>query len=156
VSDEYVSRLRRVRDEHEAIAGALAYVDIYWDSQNIFAFPPLQASTRAIVRRATGELEAGFIIRLFSIFEGILKEHLSKNHPGLNVAEDASAAELIDRVATLQTPPIRDPLLGRVHGVRQYRNYLVHPGGLLPAYIASPEALARLAKYADRLPVPRS
>jgi hypothetical protein len=154
VSDLYVRRLGRIREEYQAAAGALAYVSVYWRTHNIFNFRALEVSSLEDVRRAADDLETTFLIRLFAAFEGILKEHLAKNHPGARVAEDVSAAWLIDRVSALQRPRIVDPLRARVHDVRRYRNYLVHPGGPMPAFVQLSEALGRLTRFVDRLPSP--
>lgn len=154
MSAEYVRRLERIRDEHWAASGSLAYVSVNWHRANIFNFPSLEAVGVEDVRRAADDLQATYFIRLFSVFEGILKEHLAENHPHLTVAEDASAASLIDRVARLQRPRVSDALRDRVHDVRRYRNYLVHPGGNLPAFVQFSEAVGRLTRFADRLPDP--
>ncbi|MDQ2686581.1 MAG: hypothetical protein M3Y28_01810 [Armatimonadota bacterium] len=148
----YVRRLDRVREEYVAASGALAYVSAHWHSQSIFSFRGLASINSEDVRRAANDLEATYFIRLFSVFEGILKEHLAKNHPSVRVAEDASAAWLIDRVSARQRPPIIDPLRSRVHAVRRYRNFLVHPGGLMPAFVPFSEALGRRTRFSDRLP----
>lgn len=152
MSDFYVRRLERIRDEHQAASGALAYVSVYWLRASIFNFPSLETVGVEEVRRAADDLDATYFIRLFSVFEGILKEHLANNHSGIRVAEDVSAAWLIDRVSKLQQPRIADLFRERVHSVRRYRNYLVHPGGNLPAFVQFSEALARLTRFADRLP----
>lgn len=154
MSDLYVRRLERIRDEHQATAGALAYVSIYWQKSNLFNFSGLEAVGAEDVQRAAGELEGTYLIRLFSAFEGILKEHLAKNHPDVAVAEEANSVWLIDRVSKLQNPRIEDPFRARVHDVRKYRNYLVHPGGDQPPFIQFSEALARLTRFVDKLPSP--
>jgi hypothetical protein len=43
VSDQYIRKLGRIRDEYQAAAGALAYVSVYWYKQNIFNFSGLEA-----------------------------------------------------------------------------------------------------------------
>jgi len=154
MSDLYVRRLERIRDEHQAAPGALAFVSIHWQKFNISNFPGLVAVDVENVKRAAGELEATYLIRLFSAFEGILKEHLARNHPHVAVAEEAKSVWLIDRVARLQHPRIEDPFRARVHDVRKYRNFLVHPGGNQPAFVQFSEALARLTRFADKLPSP--
>jgi len=152
MSDLSVRRLERIRDEHQAASGALAYVSVYWLKGNIFNFPGLETVGVEEVRRAANDLDATYFIRLFSVFEGILKEHMATHHSGIRVAEDVSAAWLIDRVSKLQQPRIADLFRERVHSVRRYRNYLVHPGGNLPAFVQFSEALARLTRFVDRLP----
>ena len=155
MSDLYVRCLERIREEHNAASGALAYVSVNWQKSNIFNFLGLETVGVEEVQRAANDLESTYFIRLFSVFEGILKEHMEQHHSGIRVAEDASAAWLIDRVSKLQRPRITDTLRGRVHDVRRYRNYLVHPGGNLPANVQFSEALARLTRFADKLPPSR-
>lgn len=155
MSDIYVRRLGRLRDEYQAARGALVYALEYWQTQSLYNFHSLERSSRDEVRRAAENLESTFFIRAFSVFEGALKEHLEKNHPVVAVAEDVSAAWLIDRVGALQDPPIRDPLRPLVHQVRRYRNYLVHPGaGPMPPLVTFQDALSRLSRFLDRLPEP--
>lgn len=154
MSDFYVRRLDRIREEYLAASGALAYVSAFWHAHNVFNFPALEVVGIEDVRRAAGDLEATYFIRLFAAFEGVLKEHLAKNHPAVRVADDASAAWLIDRVAARQGPPVGTPLRARVHDVRRYRNSLVHAGGRTPAFVSLPEALGRLTRFVDRLPDP--
>lgn len=154
MSDQYIRKLGRIRDEYQAAAGALAYVGVYWRKQNIFNFSGLEASGIEEVKRAADNLEATYIIRIFSEFEGVLKEHLARNHPRVPVADDVSAAWLIDRVSSLQRPRMTVQLRDRVHTVRRYRNYLVHRGGSMPAPVQFSEALAHLTKFVHRLPDP--
>lgn len=154
MSDAYVRRLARIKEEYQAASGALAYVSVHWYQFNIFNFGGLDTVGAEDVQRAANDIEATYTIRVFSAFEGILKEHLAKNHPGLSVAEDATAARLIDRVAKLQRPPISDTFRSRVHDVRKYRNFLVHPGAFMPTFVQFSEALARLTRFADKLPDP--
>lgn len=152
MSDRFVRRLERIRDEHTASSGALAYVSAYWYRANIFNFSSLETVGVEEVQRAAGDLEATYFIQLFSVFEGILKEHVAESHPGIRVAEDVSAAWLIDRTAKLQQPRIADLFRERVHAVRRSRNFLVHPGTNTPPFVQFSEALARLTRFADRLP----
>ncbi len=154
MSDLYVRRLERTRDQHQAASGALAYVSLHWYRSNLFNFPVLESVGAEDIRRASDGMETTYFIRLFSAFEGILKEHLAVNHSGVRVAEDVSAAWLIDRVAKLQKPPVSDTFRARVHEVRKYRNFLVHSGGTLPAFIQFAEAVARLTRFVDKLPDP--
>ncbi len=100
-------------------------------------------------------MDAIFLIRLFSLFEGILKEHLTQHHPGISVPEEARAIWLIDRVAQRQTPPIGQALRSRVHEVRRYRNYLAQPSGRVPVETPFSMAIFRLSKFVDHLPEPR-
>ena len=152
MSDLYVRRLERTRDEHQAASGALAYVSINWHRTSLFNFPGLATVDVEEVLRAANDLESTYFIRAFSVFEGILKEHMAENHPGIRMAEDVSTSALIDRIAKLNKSRMTDLLCERVHTVRRYRNFLVHPGAMQPAFIPFSEALARLTRFVDKLP----
>ncbi len=153
MSDALVRRLSRIRREYDATRDAAAYVLRNWQKQNIF--DDIQGTSLEDLRRAAGNLDAVFVIRLFSTFEGILKEHLAQNHPTIRVPEEARSVWLIDRVAQRQSLPISASLKSRVHEVRRYRNYLTHPSAGHPFETPFAMALFRLSKFVERLPEPR-
>ena len=139
--------------EFDAAKNALDYVKQNWQSQSIF----LRAEKYGLpdLFRAVENLGAVYLLRLFSTFEGLLKEHLAEHHPGIALPEDARAVWLIDRVSQRQTPAISAALRGRVQDVRRYRNYLTHPNNVPFPAISLTAALARLNKFVDYLPEPR-
>ena len=103
MSDVYVYRLRGVRDEYYAAREAVAYINRNWQRLNTAS--DIDGLTPKHFANSAQSLETVFIIRLFSTFEGVLKEHLAKNHPpgspnGIVVAEDERAIRLIARVAS--------------------------------------------------------
>ncbi len=153
MSDKYVNRLKSVASEYEAVRAALAYVNVNWQKQNIYSQVDGKLTPIHFIN-ASGSIESVFVIRLFSTFEGILKEHLSSNHPALRIPEDARAVRLIDQVALRQNPRIRAELREKVHEVRKYRNSLVHTGIASSPRIIFNDALATLAKYSYILPDP--
>ena len=153
MSDRYVNRLKSVASEYEAVRAALAYVNINWHKQNIYSQVDMKL-TPIHFTNASISIEAVFIICLFTTFEGILKEHLSRNHPTKRIPEDARVMWLIDQVAIRQTPRIGIPLRNEVHRVRRYRNSLVHAGATHAPNIILNDAVAILAKYSDKLPDP--
>ncbi len=153
MSDHYVRLLRRVRDEHDAVDASLRYVQDQWRRQNLSL--AIKQATPEDLQRAIDDLGMTFFIRLFSTFEGMLRQHMEQHHPNVSVKEDARAVWLIDRVAQLQSPAISAPLRERVHEVRRYRNFLVHPGAGAPPLVDFTDALARLSKFVDYLPEPR-
>lgn len=153
MSHFYVRSLLRLRDEHDAVDASLRYVQEQWRRQNLSL--PITHATAEDLQRAINDLQSAYFIRLFYTFEGMLREHMAQHHPNLLVEEDARAVWLIDRAAQLQAPPISAPLRDRVHEVRRYRNFLVHPGGTSPPPVDLTDALARLGKFVDRLPEPR-
>ena len=153
MSDIYARRLSRIQREYHATREAVGHVVRNWQAQDIF--PASEETGLEDLRRAAVNLDAIFLLRLFSLFEGILKEHLSQHHPGIAVPEEARAIWLIDRVAQRQIPPITAPLRNRVHEVRRYRNYLTHPSGIVPVETPFATAIFRLSKFVDHLPEPR-
>jgi len=153
MSDLYVRLLQRVGDEHDAVDASLKYVRDQWRRQNLSL--AIKQATPEDLQRAIDDLDTTFFIRLFSTFEGMLRQHMEQHHAGISVEEDARAVWLIDRVARLQAPPIVAPLRDRVHEVRRYRNFLVHPGGGPLRTVFFTDALARLGRFVSRLPEPR-
>lgn len=103
----------------------------------------------ARLTRAAWGLEATYLARLFSEFEGTLRAYLRANDPQ-GRPPPKSAYGLINRTAALLRLPndIRDG----VQQAREYRNAVVHPDG--PAYAALPfsEARSLLSKFLARLP----
>ena len=102
---------------------------------------------------ALKHLETVYTVRLFSVFEGILKEHIVLSHPHIHLPEDAKAIWLIDRVANLQTPHISSSIREHAHNVRKYRNYLIHSANVA-ANVDFDDALFYLSKYVAKLPAP--
>ncbi len=153
MSDKYVNRLKSVASEYDAVREALAYVNVNWQKQSIYSQESQKLTPKHFIS-ASASIESVFIIRLFTTFEGILKEHLSRNHPTKRIPEDARVMWLIDQVAIRQTPRIRSELREKVHEVRKYRNSLVHAGYAPSPRIIFNDALATLAKYSHILPDP--
>ena len=153
MSNNYVRLLQRVRGERKAVDASLRHVQDQWQRQNLsLAITP---ATLEDFQHPSDDLEAIFLIRLFSAFEGILEEHLAQHHPSIHVPEEARFVWLIDRVAQRQPRPITFPLRQRVREMRRYRNFLVHPHGQALPVLFFPDALAPLSKLVERLPEPR-
>jgi len=150
MSASYVRSLVRLKTEYEAVDASLRYVQEQWRRQNL----PLSITlaTPEALSRAISDLPSAYSIRLFSTFEGMLREHMAQHHTALS--EDTPAIQLIDRVASLEDNRVSAQLRDKVHEVRRYRNFLVHAGGTLPLIVAFPDALARLSKFVDKLPEP--
>lgn len=153
MSDFYVRSFVRLGDEYEAVDASLRYVQEQWLRQNLSL--SIRRATAEDLQRAIRDLQSAYFIRLFSTFEGMLREHMAQHHSTISMEEDAPAVRLIDRVSQLQSPQISSLLRERVHAVRRHRNFLVHPGGTSPLPLDFTDALARLSKFVDYLPDPR-
>ena len=128
MSEAYRRRLVRVQSEFDAARDAIEYVLLNWQRQNVVG---TIASSPEELRRAATSLEAVFFIRLFSTFEGILKEHLQQRHP-----------------------PLLGQLRLRVHDVRRSWNSLVHDRDEAPPPLSFLESLAILGRFVNCLPEP--
>ena len=157
MSNFYVHLLEQVQGELNAAHDALVYTAQNWHRNwhRSSLFLAMPASNLPNIVWADTHLEAVYFIRLFSTFEGILKEHLAQHHPGIAVPEEARAVWLIDRTAQRQAPAISDVLRDRVHEIRRYRNHLTHRNYRAIFPIPFTTALSRLNKFADHLPEPR-
>src|SRR5438445_367887 len=79
-----------------AARGALEYVERTWPE--LTRTPELLATDLSHVREAREKVEATYVIRLFSQFEAILRDHLAGIRPGMRVPEKAE--HLVNRVAS--------------------------------------------------------
>jgi len=146
VSAIHVYRLRRVESEYLTCRASLSYAERYWSQ--LFSTAEWEGRTLSQVREAWRYLEGTYIIRIFSEFEGILREAWSTR--GGN-PDEHNVDFLIDHVAD-PTPPAE--LRQRVHEVQYFRNSLVHPGARRVPALSMEETRRRLAKFAERLPDP--
>src|SRR5436190_999490 len=95
VSYLHVQLLEPVLEEYIAAYAALSYTARVWHV--VRAEPEVGRVQLSHVRQAIDNLEATYIIRLFSEFEAILVQHLTVSYPRLRVPRTAEA--LINRVA---------------------------------------------------------
>ena len=102
------------------------------------------------VRRTVSNLEATYIVRLFTTFESMLRDFLPRPNP--NRPDRRSAYDLINRAASrLHIPTaIRD----EVQQVREYRNQAVHQGGAATKVLLFVDAMAALNHFLSWLPNP--
>jgi hypothetical protein len=146
VSYVHVQQLASIEAEYRSTRTAIEHLERTWHE-----FQPTR-DMRGIglsqVRETARNLEATYIIRLFSEFEGILQEHWVTSRPGQRIP--GTAKSLIDRVASSRRLPSR--VRDDAHKVRDYRNSVVHPR--LPPAIAVDfrGALAALNRFLDPLP----
>jgi hypothetical protein len=68
MSEVYVRRLSRIQREYDATRDAADYVLHNWHKQDIFR--DIQKTNEEDLRRAAGNLDAIFLIRLFSFSSG--------------------------------------------------------------------------------------
>ncbi len=100
------------------------------------------------LKQAERNLETTYIIRLFVEFEGILRLVLLIHDPRGRVSREAY--NRINRAARLFFIP--DPLRDAVHDAREYRNSLVHPGGVQIASLSLRQARSILNRFLKLLP----
>ena len=159
MSRRHIYLLRKVGGEHDAARVSLDYTRRYWyhlealASKETDLIPKKQdltlAQFNAILPNQT--IEAIFIIRLFAIFEGVLKDHHSQFHDNDTAPNYASVSWYIERLAFLNRSIISTNIVANVHEVRKYRNSLVHSLPNVPR-IPFSDALADLSKFAIKLP----
>jgi len=148
VSHVLISRLAAVRGEYEVAKASIEYLQSEWP--RLHSHPPFDDLRMVEVRRAASNLEATYIVRLFTAFEAMLRDFLPRLHP--NQPDRRSAYDLIDRTASrLHIPAVvRD----EAHQVRQYRNQAVHAGGMAMTALLFADALAALNRFLSWLPNP--
>lgn len=144
MSDRLVHRLREVQNEYLIIRAALRHAQRTWSQHE--RSPDWEGRTIHQVRLALDRLEATFIIRLFSEFEGILREYWGKDGRD---PEEHRVGYLIDQIGLSQMDAKHRE---RVHEVQRCRNDLAHGSASRAVVVPFDEALKRLAKYLDRLP----
>jgi hypothetical protein len=89
-----------------------------------------------------------YLIRLFSGFESLLRDHMTIRHPRRRIPRTAES--LINRVALIERVP--DPIREGVHTVREYRNAVVHPGRAVVPVMSLKQAVAKLNRFLAPLP----
>ena len=142
----HIQRLASVRDEYAVVSAATTYLARVW--HELGDEPEVSELRFSQLRRAIMNLEATFIVRLFSEFEGILYHHLAVRHPRLRIPRTAEA--LISRVSVREHIP--DLLRDAAQDVREYRNAIVHrPTGPM-ASMSFSEVLAALNRFLVQLP----
>jgi len=100
--------------------------------------------------RKRSNLEATYIVRLFTTFESMLRDFLPRPHP--NQPDRRSAYDLINRAASrLQIPAVTKD---EAQQVREYRNRAVHQGGTAVTALLFSDALAALNRFLSWLPNP--
>ncbi len=102
----------------------------------------------ADLSQAAAGLETAYIARLFSVFEGLLREYLTANDPRRRSVPYRAVA-VINRTAAVWRIP--DLIRDDVQEAREYRNSVVHPDGTAYAAISLSEARSRMSDNSPRL-----
>jgi hypothetical protein len=140
-----IRRLKRIQDEYDAARAALPL--LLAALLRADPSPALAGITRGQVQRTIDGLENTYIVRLFSEFEGCLREYWTdelgrKTEPLISVLMDSIAARRsVDDTTRLEA-----------HQVREYRNLLVHASSPPAPQLTFQEALKRLCKFLSYLP----
>jgi len=100
------------------------------------------------VREAAANIEVTYIVRLFSVFESILRDILPVRISGL--PDRRSVYDLINRSASKWRIPagIRDD----AHNVREFRNLTVHQNNANAPLLLFADAIAALNRFLGRMP----
>lgn len=148
MNDVLIRRLAEVKGEFEVARASTEYLRSEWS--RLHSQPSFERLAMTDVRRAVSNLEATYIVRLFTTFESMLRNFLPRPHP--NQPDRRSAYDLINRTASrLRIPAaVRD----EVQQVREYRNRAVHEGGTAVTAILLADALAALNRFLSWLPNP--
>ena len=128
----HVEQLTAVFDEYVEVRGAV--------TQRLR--DPSHTSYRNL-QRADHNLETIYIVRLFVEFEGVLRLVLLTHD--LRRRASREAYNRINRAARLFSIP--DPIHDAVHDAREYRNSVVHPGGVRIASFSIRQARSVLNRF---------
>lgn len=153
MSHTYIQRLRAVRGEFEAARQGIAFVSRNWHRHNVYQ--EVDDVTPTDFKRAGEYLFATYVIRLSAEFEGILKFHLTSNHPVIPVPREAKVDWLISKVTKVEGFRVDRTLRKNMEKVRTYRNDFAHSGTLPTAVFTFDAALSWFNTFLARLPEPR-
>lgn len=159
MSRHSVYLLEKVKGEYDSVRFSVAFTTRFWHQQERLSAAEAVALTQIkettlqqfIASVPEGAVEEIFIIRLFAVFEGILKAYHSQFHTNDSAPEYASVSWYIDRVAFFNRGRVSERLTANVHEVRKYRNSLTHSLPNIPP-VSFRIALADLSKFAIKLP----
>ena len=156
MSRQYILRLRAVRGEFEAAKQGISYVNKKWDqhgiARDVSGVTP--KDFRRVNEYVNEYLFATYLIRLSAEFEGILKSHLTSNHPTVLIPKDAKVDWLTSKVSKQEAFKVDRSLRDNLEKVRTYRNYFAHSDQLPPATFTFDSALSWFNTSLDRLPEP--
>ena len=132
-----------IRVEYEAVAEA---VRVSLDTLR------RQGGVLADLRRAEGNLEGTYFVRLFAVFEAALREFWGTTQKGSAGGQRSMilTRHLVASVAGRRDVPGK--LRDAVQAVREYRNALTHGSDSLPEAISLRQAKQHLSTFLARLP----
>lgn len=148
MSHVLIRRLAGVKRELEVARICAEYLQSGWS--RLHSSPPFENLALKEVRRTVSNLEATYIVRLFTTFESMLRDFLPLRHPGQ--PDRRSAFNLINLAASRQHIPA--PLRDQAQQVREYRNQAVHEGSTTSTPLLFGDALASLNQFLSWLPNP--
>jgi hypothetical protein len=100
------------------------------------------------ILRTLDELEATYLVRIFAVFESILRNYWLS---GLGKRTYPRASTLIDAVASRRRVPAER--IAEAHEVRRFRNYLVHASTQPEPKMTLAQARRRLCRFLAYLPL---
>lgn len=146
MSHSQIQQLILIKGEYKAAQASVDYTEREWSRLrweqgfSRIEFPQ--------VRQATANIEATYIVRLFSVFESVLRDVLPVR---LSSSPDRrSVYDLINRAASKWriSAAVRDG----AHRIREFRNLAVHQNFLEASLLLFADALAGLNHFLAWLP----
>ena len=168
MSRVHINRLRSIRDDFEAARASVKYISAAWPQlHGEIAVRGLELKQ---FRHALLRMEETYMVRLFSEYEGMLREYLSAARPGrplrrtpaevlinsvalrLHINDDIrdSADDIRDSADDIRDSA--DDIRDSAHDVRHYRNALVHSAGAGAATVNFQDAVSALSHFLVHLP----
>lgn len=152
MSDIYIHRLRAVQAEFNSAREAIGYVLRNWQKYNIYAEMPRLSPSH--FDEAGANVEMTYFVRLYAEFEGVLKDHLTTNHPSVPIVDKPKMDWLINRVVRAEGITIDPILRRRLDDVRSYRNSIAHRTLAAAPAVTFVDALSSLNRFLAKLPDP--
>ena len=106
MSYEHIRRLNSVAEEYQAARMAVEYLEADW--LRLHSHPSFTSLSLAQLKRSSAGLETTYLVRLFSVFEAILRDYLPRRFPAR--PDRRTVYELINKVASVHriSVPVRD------------------------------------------------
>ncbi len=141
-----IQQLIQIKGEYQAAKASVDYSEREWprlrweQGFSKVEFPQ--------VRQATANIEATYIVRLFSVFESILRDVLLVRIS--SIPDRRSVYDLINRAASKWriSAAVRD----EAHRIREFRNQTVHQSSAAAVPLLFADALAGLSRFLAWLP----